>query len=289
MRAGERGFVALYAILTLAALLGVAALVIVHWQGGIDRDRARGGKALAERVALDFIHRRLAEERQQVPRPWVSATRGEARLEDGSEVHWERIPLESRWRAGARPWVPEWDGRLIRLGASDEAVLRWKSWMNARMAQRDSALGVRGDLVQDRAFLAAIFADLGLQARWGGPERIWTADEGGSLGRLNVLGADPEMLEALTGVPALRIREVQSLAAPGVPDAAAAAGFWRFEEQQALEPVATLRPFSECRWRVDVRIPNLRGSINTQWRVSLEDGTPGNPWFRIRPISSEVW
>lgn len=289
MRGRDSGFIALYAVLTLATLLGVVALVLAHWQGGIQRDRRMGGTALAERVALGFIHRQLAEERQQTPRPWIPSIRGEARLEDGSGIRWERIPLESRWRAGARPWTPEWEARLIRLGADPEGVQRWKSWMDGRLAQRDPALGIRGDLIQDRGFLARVFAELGLQARWGEPERFWTLDEGGSLGRLNLLATDPDILEALSGVAAQRIREVQSLAASGVPDPAAASAFWRFEEQQALEPLGSIRPFRECRWRVEVSLLNLRDPIVTLWRVSLEEGTPGNPWFRVRPLSLEAW
>lgn len=284
----ERGFIALYALLSLAFMVGMAVLVMAHWDGINQRLRQQGGEAQAQRVAAAFIEERLAMEWASTPRPWIPALRGEQAY-GAAVVTWRRIPLEGRWRAGARPWMPEWREAWDRLGARPERSTHWQGWMERRQAQvLNAALG-RGDLVMDRRYLGGIFEDLGLAYHWQRADRLWTTDEGGALNRLNLLGADAEALALLSGVAKERIAQFQTLAGSGFADAGAAHGYWRFDEQQALERWASVRPFSVALFEVEVALPTLKQPISTSWRVSQEDGTPGNPWFRVQPWSRELW
>lgn len=285
----QKGFIALYALLSLAFLVAVVVLVMAHWSGVIQTHRRKGGLAQAQRVAHAFIHRKLLEDRLRVPRYWIAPMKGEALGEEGARIQWRLHPLDGRWRVGARPWNPEWQSYWERLGARPEAVHAWQIWMEARRNGRDPASGIRGDLVTDPAFAQQIFEGLGLQARWGVPGRMWTLDEGGALSRLNFLGSDPEVLAVLSGVPKERLEEIQNQAAAGLPDASAAQALWRFDEQQAVEPLASIRPFGESLWTVELRLPALKEPILTRWRVSQEEGTPGNPWFKVRPAMEEAW
>lgn len=286
---GQGGFIALYAVLTLLVLVGVVALVLAHSSGIMGIQRAEGGKAQADRLAYGFISRQLTVERLQVPHAWTPALQGSWTDESGATLAWTRRPVESRWRAGARPWTPEFQDRLLRLGADPSAVRRWSDWLQDRQLRRDPALGFRGDLVGDPEFLRRIFRDLGLEDRWRSADRIWTLDEGGAMGPLNLLGADPEVVGTLTGLDPARIRQIQARASQGLPDAGAAQSLLDFSESQALAPVASLRAFSEAEWVVEVHLPSLKEPIFTRWRSSLDEGTPGNPWFAIREWGGAAW
>ncbi len=284
----ESGFIALHALLSLAFLVAVAVLVLAHWDGINQRYRQQGGEAQAQRLAAAFIEERLAQEWVASPRPWIPALRGEQAY-GAATLRWRRLPVEGRWRAGARPWTPEWREAWDRLGASPERTARWQGWLEQRQAAVLGAALGRGDLVQDRRFLQGIFRDLGLEARWTSADRLWTGDEGGSLQRLNLLGADPEVLSKVSGVAQARIEAFQAAAERGLREAGEAQGFWRFDEAQALERWASARPFSTAFWEVEVALPTLRQPVLTRWRVNLDEGSPGNPWFRLQPWSREQW
>lgn len=288
-RARQRGFIALFAVASLAVLVGVVALVLVVGSGRVGRLRRAGGEAMAVRAAQEVLSRQLMADRLRQPRLWIPPAAGEAILSDGTVVRWWRRSLEARWRAGARPWRETETSRWIQLGARPEPVAKWAQWLDARSLSRDPALGLKGDLVTDRAFLRAVFADLGLETRGFSVDQVWTADEGGSLGRLNLIGADPRVLSLLSGVPRERIETVQATLAEGVETPSVTANLWSYQESQALEPWVTLRPFSEGRWTVEVRLPNLKDPILMAWRSSFEEGPPGNPWFLLRPIPMEQW
>ena len=284
----EKGFIALYALLSLAFLLTVAVLVMAHWDGANQRRRQQGGEAQAQRVAAAFIEERLAQEWTATPRPWVPALRGEQAY-GSANLRWHRLPVEGRWRAGGRPWTPEWCELWNHLGAHPDRSNFWQGWLQQRQAAVLSAALGRGDLIMDRGFLQRVFEDMGLAARWTSADRLWTGDEAGALNRLNLLGADAEVLSVLSGVPKERIEGFQALADKGFQDAAAAQGYWRFDEQQALDRWAGVRPFSVAFWEVEVALPTLRQPVLTTWRVSQDDATPGNPWFRVQPWSREQW
>lgn len=288
-RATQRGFIALFALISLTVLVGVVALVLVVGSGRVGRLRQAGGEALAVLAAQEVLSRQLMADRLRQPRLWIPPTAGEAVLTDGTVVRWQRRSLEARWRAGARVWRETETSRWIQLGARPEAVAKWAQWLETRSLSRDPALGLKGDLVTDREFLRAVFAELGLEARGFSVDQVWTAGESGSLGRLNLIGADPRILSLLSGVPRERIEAVQAGLAQGLEDPSRVANLWSFQESQALEPWVTLRPFSEGWWTVEVRLPNLKDPILMTWRSSFEEGPPGNPWFQLRPIPMEQW
>lgn len=285
----QRGFIALFAVVSLAVLVGVVTLVLVIGSGQVQRLRRAGGEAQALRAAQEILTRQLMEDRLRQPRLWIPPTRGMAILGDGTVVRWWRRPLDARWRAGARPWHEAETSRWIQLGAEPQRVMAWSQWLEARAMHRDPSLGLKGDLITDQAFLGALFRDLGLEARGWSGEQIWTTEEGGSLGRLNLVGADAAVLSRLSGVPKVRIEAVQESLAQGISDPASALSLWSYQEGQALEPWAVVKPFSEARWTVEVQLPTLKDPILMAWRSSFEEGPPGNPWFQLRPLSMEQW
>jgi hypothetical protein len=285
----ERGFIALFALISLSVLVGVVALVLVMGSGHIQRLRRAGGGAQALRAAQEVLSRQLLVDRLRQPRLWLPPLAGESALPDGTVVRWWRRPMEARWRAGSRPWHEAEMSRWTQLGARPEAVTKWAQWLEARLLNRDPALGLKGDLVTDRTFLRGMFADLGLEGSGLAVEQIWTTEEGGSLGRLNLIGADSRALSRLSGIPKERIEAVQATLSGGVENPAQVAGLWSFGEAQAIGPWATLRPFSDARWTVEVRLPTLREPILMAWRSNSDEGPPGNPWFLLRPIPMEQW
>lgn len=289
VRSTESGFIALFAVLSLAVMVGMVAFVLVVGSGRVQRLRRAGGEAQAQRAAQEVLSRQLMEDRLRQPRFWIPPTMGEVMMPDGTLVRWWRRPLEARWRAGARPWREAESSRWVQLGANPESVARWAKWLEARLLNRDPALGLKGDLVMDRKFLRAMFGDLGLEARGLSVDQVWTADGGGSLTRLNLIGADPAALSLLSGVPRERIVAVQAALALGVEDPSRIVSLWSFQEAQAMEPWAVIRPFSEAWWTVEVRLPNLKDPILMAWRSSFEESPPGNPWFQLRPIPMEQW
>jgi hypothetical protein len=284
----QRGFIALYAIVTLAFLLGLVVLVLARWEGYVRARRIEGATAQADRMARTLIHRQMLADAVRTPRLWIPPLAGEEQI-GGMRLTWSRLPLEGRWRMGARPWRPEWIQAWEGLGAKPDRLEVWRSWLEARLAGRDPSLGIRGDLIQDPTFAARIFDDTGLGIRWNVPQRLWTLDESGAMNRLNLVGVDPELASALTGVSLERIMAFQAVAQEGLPDAAAAQAFWRFDEWQALEPWMTPRPFSTALWTLQVHVPSLREPIVTRWRVSTDESSPGNPWFVARPWPRELW
>lgn len=289
VRARQQGFIALFALLSLAVLVGVVTFVLVVGGGRIQRLRRSGGEAQALRAAQEVISRQLIAERLRQPRWWIPPTAGSGALPDGTQVRWWRCALESRWRPAARPWQDMELSRWTQMGASAEATQRWAKWLVDRQVARDPGLGVKGDLITDRAFLIRMFQDLGIESSGLMVDRVWTADTGGSLGRLNLIGADPEVLSRLSGVPRLRIEAAQSALTHGVEDPSAVVQIWSFQEFRALEPWMVIRPFSEARWSVEVRLPTIAEPILMVWRSSFEESPPGNPWFLIRPSSMEQW
>lgn len=285
----QNGFIALYAVFAIAVLVAIAGLITARWNSRLQILRHRGGVAQARRIGLEVLNRQLAEDNLRVPRMWVPPLKGTAQLKDGSTVTWERTPVDAFWRAGRGPWPIEWQNRLILLGASPTIVHDYQSWLEARFTNNDPTLGIQDDLVTDPQYLDGMFHAMGLDSRWGQARRLWTTDPEGATGRLNLLGTDPEMLSAMTGVSSGRIREIQAACAQGVSDPSITESFLGFEERQNLEPIASIHAFAESRWRVEVQVPNLKETVVTYWRVSLDDGTPGNPWFKIRTISPEAW
>ncbi len=288
-RPQERGFIALFAVLSLALLVGVVALILARSGGLLNRDRQEGGGAQARLAAHAALSRVLLQERLRTPRWWLPPLEGKVLLEDGTEVHWTRRPSESRWRVGARPWTPEVQTRWRQLGAQTEGLARWAALLEVRQQGRNKVAGARGDLIQDCGLLRICWQELGLEARWGGPERVWTGDDAGALGRLNLAGADAEILESLSGISAQRLRTIQNQVAQGVVSPAEIGDLLSYQESLALGPYATLRPFVEAIWTVDVHLPTLREPIVQHWRSSLDEGLPGNPWFRLRPLPGDHW
>ena len=288
VRPAQRGGIALIALLTLAALVGVVTYVLVVAEGQVQRWRRMGGEAQARRAAYAVISRQLVAERIQQPRAWIPPLVGEGRTEEGIQVRWRREPVEGRWRVGHRIWQEAELERWRRLGADPAACDRWAGWLEARAAQRDPAMGAR-ELVTDRVFLASCFQDLGLARPGRSVDRVWTVDEAGAVGRLNLLGAEASVLADLSGLPAARVLEVQGRLEGGVSDPSELAGLWSFVEGQAVEPWASIRPFPVALWTAEVHLPTLKEPIWVRLRSSGEDGTPGNPWFQLRPWSMEQW
>ena len=285
----QSGFISVFAILALTSLVTVVVLILVTGEGQVRRFRAAGGSAKATLVAQDVLSRQMMGERLRQPRWWIPPTMGSEMLPDGTRIRWWRRPVESRWRACARPWSVDDTSRWLRLGADPGRIEFWKTWLDSRAQGRDPILGIRGDLVTDAGFLRGIFRDLGLEDRGLSAEEAWTLDESGSLGRLNLVGADPRILSLLTGIPRERIAEVQASLASGTESPALAAGLWSFMEAQSVEPWAAPRPITEAWWTVEVYLAELKVPIITRWRSSLNDGPPGNPWFRLRPVPLETW
>lgn len=285
----QKGFIALYAVFAIAVLVAIAGLISARWGSRLQTLRRRGGVAQARRIGFEVLNRQLAEDHLKVPRMWVPPLRGTMELKDGSLVTWERVPVDAFWRAGAGPWSVEWQNRLILLGASSTAVHDYQTWLEARFANNDPSLGIRGDLVTDPDYLNGMFHTLGLDRRWGQARRQWTTDPDGATGRLNILGTDPDMLSAMSGVSVTRIKEIQAACDQGVSEPSVLESFWGFEERQSLEPIASIHTFAVSRWRVEVKVPTLKETVVTYWRVSIDDGTPGNPWFQVQPISLEAW
>jgi len=284
----QQGFIALYAIVTLTFLVGLVALTLVRWEGSINQDRTQGGICQAERAARSLIERQMLADLTRVPRYWIPPLTGEQDL-GNIHLYWTRVPVESRWRMGAGAWRPEWIQGWERLGARRDRLDFWRNWMEDRRTRRDPSLGLRGDLIQDRKFAGSIFVDLGFDRKWGMPQRFWTLDEAGALNRLNLVAVDSQVASALTGVPCDRVDAFQAFAKKGFHDAASAQSFWRFEEWQALEPWMNPRPFSVAIWTIEVSLPSLKEHVVTRWRVSVDESTPGNPWFQAIPIMPELW
>ncbi len=288
MSVRNRGFVALHAIVTLTLLMAIVALVLVRWGNDIQRHRRVGGLAVANRAAHEVIQRELFKEFLRAPRLWSPPMAGTAEVQ-GVHLTWTRRPVDSRFRAGARPWSPEMNGAWERLGAKPDRLAFWSAWMERRFTERDPNLGFRGDIVTDPGFLKEIFNDSGLATRWGGPEGLWTMEEAGALVRPNLLGADPQVASALTGVSRERIQEFAKFTQGGLVDATAAQTFWNFSEWQAIQSWMAVRPFSESIWVVEARVPNLKDPIITRWRSGADETLPGNPVFKVRPMNEEVW
>jgi hypothetical protein len=284
----ERGFIALYALLSLAFLVGVAVLAMAHWDGMLQSMRRHGGQAQAQRLAYAFIQERLTQEWMTTPRPWVPPSRGEQPYGDAF-LRWSRTPLDGKWRAGARPWTPEWREAWGRLGARPDRLAYWGAWLEQRQALLAQAAYGSVDVVTDAGFLGGLFSDLGMASRWATPGRLWTTDQAGALMRVNLLGCDAEAMSILSGVDKCRMEAFLAQAGLGFQDSSSAMGYWRFDEWQALERWATIRPFTEAQWEVEVKLPTLSEPIPTRWRVSQEDTAPGNPWFRVQPRSPEAW
>lgn len=284
----QRGFIALWAVLTLAFLAGVVTLVLARWDRHVTALRREGGLARAERLAHALIQRRMFEDATRIPRMWIPPLAGKDEVE-GITLTWTRIPLDGRWRVGARPWRPDWIQAWRALGGDADRLETWRAWLETRWATRDPRLSSPGDLIQDRDYAARIFRETGLEARWGAAQRLWTLDEGGSLDRLNLLGVDAEVALALTGVSRARIEAFQAQAREGIHDAASAQAFWSFDEGQALQPWLATRPSDTSLWILEVRLPSLPEPVVTRWRVSTDESTPGNPWFHARPWPMELW
>lgn len=284
----QRGFIALYALLSLALLLGLAVLALAHWDGLVQRERRLGAEAASQRIAYGFIQEQLLSEMEATPRPWVPALAGEG-LYEGTKIMWRRIPIDGRWRAGARPWTPDFLDAMERLGADKNSLMQWNGWLQSRQSSLNPQVVGRSDLITDPRYLGSLFESTGLARAWGTPERLWTIDPDGSLGRLNLFGADPRVVSALAGIPESRVQAFQSLADKGELDPSSAIGYWRFDEWQALSRWFYVRPFSEEQWEVTVWYPGVRDPSLTRWRISRDDGTPGNPWFRIQSWSLDQW
>lgn len=285
----QRGFIALFSVLTLVALVGVVTFVLVVGSGQVRMLRRKGALAQATRAAQEVLTRQLYEDHLRHPRLWIPALEGGRILTDGTRVEWARRPVDARWRVGARVWGEDEVMRWIRLGANPERVRHWTAWLEARSLRREPNLGWRGDLITDCTFLEHLCSDIGLTEQGLQASGIWTTDEGGALARLNLIGADPAVLAKLSGVPAERITAVQRSLAQGVEDPAHGSNLFGFQDSQALGPWASIRPFTEAYWSVRVHLPSLSEPVLMSWRSSLEDGPPGNPWFQVHPVSPDRW